>query len=63
MALTYEVIKMRMKDEGKLTRDEIFWILDKLEAIEKHLHEVEAGLEERLAKMEREKDDHIPGGI
>lgn len=63
MALTYEVIKMRMKDEGKLTREEIFWIIDKLEALEKKLEEVEAHIDERFHMLERDKDDHIPGGI
>ena len=63
MAMTYEVLKMRMKEEGKLTRDEIFWIIDKLEAVEKKLEHLETGMTERLQALEREKDDHIPGGI
>ena len=63
MAMTYEVLKMKMTEEGKLTREEIFWMIDRMEAIEKQLNMVESQMEERLHLLEREKDDHIPGGI
>lgn len=63
MALTVEVIKAKMKAEGKLTAEEIYWILDHIDSLEKKMHAIEEKLDDRLRKLEREKDDHIPGGI
>ena len=63
MTLTVEVIKNKMKAEGKLTREEIFWMLDHIESLERRFDVVEESFNERLGKIERQSDDHLPVGI
>ena len=63
MAMTYDLLKSKIKTEGKLTRDELFWMIDKMETMEKEMDRLNENLEERLRRMEMEKDDHIAGGI
>ena len=63
MGLTYDVLKTKVKSEGKFTLEELMWILDKIENLERTLDSVKTNLEERLHLIERKDDDHIPGGI
>ena len=60
MALTVKEIKMKIKKEGKLTGEEVIWILDHIESLEKRLSYVGENLDYRIQKIERKSDDHIP---
>jgi len=63
MAMTYDFLKSRIQSEGKLTRDELFWLIDQMDRMEKEMKKLNENLDERLCRMEMEKDDHIAGGI
>lgn len=63
MAMTYDLLKSRIQSEGKLTRDELFWLIDQMDSMEKEMKKLNDNLDERLRRMELEKDDHIAGGI
>ena len=63
MAMTYDLLKSKIKTEGKLTRDELFWMIDQMDKMEKEMNKLTENLGERLSRMEMEKDDHIAGGI
>jgi hypothetical protein len=63
MAMTYGLLKSKIQTEGKLTRDELFWMIDQMEKMEMEMKKLNEGLDERLRRMEMEKDDHIAGGL
>lgn len=63
MAMTYDLLKSRIQSEGKLTRDELFWLIDQMDRMEKEMKKLNENLDERMRRMEMEKDDHIAGGI
>jgi len=63
MGLTYDVLKTKIKSEGKFTMEELMWMVDKMEEMDHTLKSVKTTVEERLSKIERKDDDHIPGGI
>lgn len=63
MGLTYDVLKTKIKSEGKFTLEELTWILDKMKEMDKNIESIKIALEERLSKIERKDDDHIPGGL
>ncbi len=63
MAMNFELLKKQIKAEGKLTRDELFWLIDQMEGFETQMKKMEENLDDRLHKLEMEKSDHIPCGI
>ena len=63
MGLTYDVLKARVKSEGKFTMEELMWMVDKMKEMDSTLDSVKKTTEEGLSKIERKDDDHIPGGI
>lgn len=63
MGLTYDVLKIKVKSEGKFTMEELMWMVDKMKEMDKNIESVKASIEERLSRIERKDDDHIPGGI
>ncbi len=63
MGLTYDVLKIKVKSEGKFTLEELTWMLDKMKEMDRALDSVKSTMEERLSRLERKDDDHIPGGI
>ena len=63
MGLTYDVLKTKIKSEGKFTLEELMWMLDKMKEMDRTLDSVKSTLEERLSRLESKDDDHIPGGI
>ncbi len=63
MGLTYDVLKTKLKTEGKFTMDELMWMVDKMKEMDRTLDSVKKTTEERLARIESKGDDHIPGGI
>ena len=63
MGLTYDVLKTKIKSEGKFTLEELTWMLDKMKEMDRTLDSVKTNTEERLSRIEGKDDDHIPGGI
>ena len=63
MGLTYDFLKTKVKSEGKFTMEELMWMVDKMKEMDSTLDSVKKTTEERLSKIERKDDDHIPGGI
>ncbi len=63
MGLTYDVLKTKVKSEGKFTLEELMWMLDKMKEMDRTLDSVKTTTEERLARIESMDDDHIAGGI
>lgn len=63
MAMTFGLIKSQIKSEGKFNLDQLIWILDKIESLEKEIEKMDGAVGERITKLERAQDDHIPGGI
>jgi hypothetical protein len=63
MGLTYDVLKTKIKSEGKFTLEELSWMLDKMKEMDRTLDSVKTTTEERLSRLESKDDDHIPGGI
>jgi len=63
MAMTFELLKSKIETEGKLTRDELFWLIDQMEVFEKQMNKMEENLDGRIHALEMEKSDHIPCGI
>ena len=63
MGLNYDVLKTKIKSEGKFTMEELMWMVDKMEEMDHTLKSVKTTVEERLSKIESKDDDHIPGGI
>jgi len=63
MGLTYDVLKTKVKSEGKFTMDELMWMVDKMKEMDRTLDSVKKTTEERLTRIESKDDDHIPGGI
>jgi hypothetical protein len=63
MGLTYDVLKIKVKSEGKFTLDELMWMVDKMKEMDRTLDSVKKTTEERLSRIESKDDDHIPGGI
>jgi hypothetical protein len=63
MGMTYDVLKTRLKSEGKCTMDELMWMVDKMKEMDHNLDSVKKTMEERLSRIEGKDDDHIPGGI
>jgi hypothetical protein len=63
MGLTYDVLKTKVKSEGKFTMEELMWMVDKMKEMDRTLDSVKTNLEERLHRIESKDDDHIPGGI
>ena len=63
MGLTYDVLKTKVKSEGKFTMEELMWMVDKMKEMDRILDSVKTNTEERLRLIERKDDDHIPGGI
>ena len=63
MGLTYDVLKTKVKSEGKFTLEELMWMLDKMKEMDRTLDSVKTTTEERLSRMESKDDDHIAGGI
>jgi hypothetical protein len=63
MGLTYDVLKTKVKSEGKFTLEELSWMLDKMKEMDRTLDSVKTTTEERLSRLESKDDDHIPGGI
>jgi len=63
MGLTYDVLKTKIKSEGKFTLEELSWMLDKMKEMDRTLDSVKTTMEERLSRIESKDDDHIPGGI
>jgi len=63
MGLTYDVLKTKVKSEGKFTLEELMWMLDKMKEMDRTLDSLKTTTEERLRLIERKDDDHIPGGI
>ncbi len=63
MGMTYDVLKTKLKSEGKFTLEELLWMLDKMKEMDRVLDSVKTTTEERLSKIESSSDDHIPGGI
>ena len=63
MGLTYDVLKTKVKSEGKFTLEELMWMLDKMKEMDRILDSVKTTTEERLSKIESQDDDHIAGGI
>ncbi len=63
MGLTYDVLKTKVKTEGKFTLDELMWMLDKMKEMDRILDSVKTNTEERLSRIEGQDDDHIAGGI
>ncbi len=63
MGLTYDVLKSKVKSEGKFTLEELMWMLDKMKEMDRILDSVKTTTEERLSRIESKDDDHIAGGI
>ncbi len=63
MGLTYDVLKSKVKSEGKFTLEELMWMLDKMKEMDRVLDSVKTTTEERLSKIESQDDDHIAGSI
>ena len=63
MGLTYDVLKSKVKTEGKFTLEELMWMLDKMKEMDRVLDSVKTTTEERLSRIESKDDDHIAGGI
>ncbi len=63
MGLTYDVLKTKVKTEGKFTLEELMWMLDKMKEMDRTLDSVKTNTEERLRRIESLDDDHIAGGI
>jgi hypothetical protein len=63
MGMTYDVLKTRLKSEGKFTMDELMWMVDKMKEMDHNLDSVKKTMEERLSRIESKDNDHIPGGI
>ena len=63
MGLTYDVLKTKVKTEGKFTMDELMWMVDKMKEMDQTVDSVKTTTEERLSRIERKDDDRIPGGI
>ncbi len=63
MGLTYDVLKTKVKSEGKFTLEELMWMLDKMKEMDRTLDSVKTTTEERLSRIESMDDDHIAGGI
>lgn len=63
MGLTYDVLKTKVKTEGKFTLEELMWMLDKMKEMDKNLDSLITTTSERFGKIESKGDDHIPGGI
>ena len=63
MGLTYDVLKTKLKSEGKFTMDELMWMVDKMKEMDHSLDSVKKTMDERLSRIESKDDDHIPGGI
>ncbi len=63
MGLTYDVLKTKVKTEGKFTLEELMWMLDKMKEMDRTLDSLKTTTNERLGKIESKGDDHIPGGI
>ncbi len=63
MGLTYDVLKSKVKSEGKFTLEELMWMLDKMKEMDRVLDSVKTTTEERLSRIESKDDDHIAGGI
>ncbi len=63
MGLTYDVLKTKVKTEGKFTLEELMWMLDKMKEMDRILDSVKTTTEERLSRIESKDDDHIAGGI
>ena len=63
MGFTFDVLKTKVKEEGKFTIEELSWILDKMKEMDRTLDSLKTTTEERLHRIERKDDDHIPGGI
>ncbi len=63
MGLTYDVLKTKVKTEGKFTLDELMWMVDKMKEMDKNIESVKTTMEERFSRIESKDDDHIPGGI
>lgn len=63
MGLTYDVLKIKVKSEGKFTLEELTWMLDKMKEMDRTLDSLKTTMEERLSRIESKDDDHIPGGI
>ncbi len=63
MGLTYDVLKTKVKTEGKFTLEELMWMLDKMKEMDRVLDSVKTTTDERLNRIESQDDDHIAGGI
>jgi len=63
VGLTYDVLKTKVKAEGKFTLEELMWMLDKMKEMDRVLDSVKTTTDERLSRIEGQGDDHIPGGI
>ena len=63
MGLTYDVLKTKLQTEHKLTLDELLWLVDKVKELDRGLDSLRDSTNDRLHKIERLEDDHIPGGI
>ena len=63
MGLTYDVLKTKVKSEGKFTLEELMWMVDKMKEMDRTLDSVKTNTEERLNRIEGKDDDHIAGGI
>lgn len=63
MGLTYDVLKTKVKSEGKFTLEELTWMLDKMKEMDRTLDSLKTTTNERFRKIESKDDDHIAGGI
>lgn len=63
MGLTYDVLMTKVKSEGKFTMEELMWMVDKMKEMDKNIESVKTTMDERISRIERKDDDHIPGGI
>ena len=63
MGLTYDVLKTKVKTEGKFTLEELMWMLDKMKEMDRTLDSLKNTTQERLSKIESKDDDHLAGGI
>ncbi|NIV99393.1 hypothetical protein GWN26_09710 [Candidatus Saccharibacteria bacterium] len=63
MGMTYDLLKTKVKSEGKFTLEELMWMLDKMKEMDRSLDSLKTTTNERLVRIEAKDDDHIPGGI
>lgn len=63
MGTTYDVLMDKVESGDDFSSEELRWMVEKMKEMDRVLYSVKRNTEERLYKIERKEDGHIPGGL